>query len=314
MTGINTSNRSLEWYFIRYIGTIAAENRLGTSTSYQTAYNILKAYFGSKFSFQHITPTLLRNFENDYLAKGKSIATVGLYLRSLRAVYNDAKSEGTISEADYPFGRKKYIIPSTGKRKIGITKALVAEIHKYQFEEPIRNYYKDLWMFSYHCNGMNFKDIAHLRYANITNGLLTFTREKTKLTSRKDGKEVSLNLNKNARDIINKWGNADKKKLNFVFPILTEEMDLKRQMITYRQLNQMVSKTSNLIAEEKGWPYRVTFLSARHSFANLLQTDEQPLHVIQQALGHTDAKTTQHYLRNLEEAKLKQLSSLTEFD
>ncbi len=314
LMSINQTTQTLDWYFSRYIAKIADEDRIGTSTSYQTAYNVLKAYFGSKFSFQHITPTLLRNFENDYLAKGKSIATVALYLRSLRAVYNDAKSEGSISEADYPFGRKKYIIPTSGKRNVGISKAQVLEIHQYQFEEPIRNFYKDMWLFCFHCNGLNFKDIAYLKYANIVNGVLTFTREKARLTSRKAAKIISLNLNKNALEIIAKWGNADKKKNNFLFPILTDEMDVKTKFRTYRQLTKMISNTSTIISNEKGWPFEVKYQHARHSFSNLLQTEEQPIHVIQQALGHSDYKTTEHYLRSLEESKRKQISSFTEFD
>jgi integrase/recombinase XerD len=48
------------------------------------------------------------------IADGKSITTVGIYNRTLRAIFNDAIAEEVISRENYyPFGNRKYKIPAS---------------------------------------------------------------------------------------------------------------------------------------------------------------------------------------------------------
>jgi hypothetical protein len=46
-------------------------------------------------------------------ANGLSKSTIGIYLRPLRAIYNEAIEAGFAKgDKSYPFGRRKYQIPS----------------------------------------------------------------------------------------------------------------------------------------------------------------------------------------------------------
>jgi integrase/recombinase XerD len=47
---------------------------------------------------------------------------------------------------------------------------------------------KAFWFFSYACNGMNFKDIANLKYKDIEGDVIKFHRAKTKRTKKKKDK------------------------------------------------------------------------------------------------------------------------------
>ena len=82
----NTQN-SVSFAFDKYIEQLKSEKRLGTAVSYECAKNSLVSY-KKDLTFAEVTPTLLNKYENWMLESKKSISTVGIYLRSLRAVYN----------------------------------------------------------------------------------------------------------------------------------------------------------------------------------------------------------------------------------
>ena len=78
---------------------------------------------------------------------------------------------GLVPRENYPFGEKKYQIP-TG---VNIKKALpIEEIGKFYNhqsdaspEGQAKAEAKDYWLFTYLGNGINMKDIALLKYKNI---------------------------------------------------------------------------------------------------------------------------------------------------
>jgi integrase/recombinase XerD len=73
-----------------------------------------------------------------------SLTTVGFYLRSLRAIFNIAIDERIISSDDYPFGRRKYVIPGGSNIKKALKKEELKKIIKYypetESESRYRNY------------------------------------------------------------------------------------------------------------------------------------------------------------------------------
>ena len=44
--------------------------------------------------------------------EGKTVTTINFYMKALKCVVNDARRNGILKEAQYPFGRGKYEIPS----------------------------------------------------------------------------------------------------------------------------------------------------------------------------------------------------------
>lgn len=126
--------------------------------------------FKPNLDFDDITKDFLQTFELWMLGKGKSITTVGIYIRTLRAIINLAKSRGEIKMSDYPFGRRKYIIPSSRNIKKALNIEQIKMIFNYATEadSPLDEA-KDFWKFSYLCNGINIMDIAHLKWSDVDN-------------------------------------------------------------------------------------------------------------------------------------------------
>jgi hypothetical protein len=99
--------------------------------------------------------------------QGKSFSTIGIYLRHTRAIVNKAIEDGHVDKRMYPFGKRKYQIPTSRN----IKKALVLEDIKKIFDyTPVSDSeakHRDLWLFSYLANGMNVKDTIRLKYRNV---------------------------------------------------------------------------------------------------------------------------------------------------
>ena len=314
LLGIHGAMRDLPWYFDLYYQELIAKKRMQTAAHYKTAKNILSSYFKGKFNFYSITPQLLEEFEEHYYRLGRSMGTVGNYMRALRAVYNRAKRDYVISEMDYPFGKDKYIVPSVRKRKVGVPLDIVQEIHRHPLEKPFDQFNREMWIFSFHCNGLNMKDIAYLKYGDLKNRKLTVIRAKTRYTRKRQQRPILIHLNKHAMAIIEKWGTKPAKDTNYIFPILNHEMTDEQLYKRYKQTTQNTRKLIQRIAEEKGWEFKINFQSARHSFGNRLQKSNEPLHVAQEAMGHSDPKITLHYFQDLDEEKQEYISTLTDYE
>lgn len=79
-------------------------------------------------------------------------------------------------------------------------------------------FYRDLWLFIYFCNGLNVADLISLKFSDIQNGEISFIRKKTKDRTR-DVKRIYAAITPEMYSIINKWGNDPKKSI-YIFPFL----------------------------------------------------------------------------------------------
>ena len=82
------------------------------------------------------------------LQNNKSLTTVGIYLRSLRTIYNIQNIDKTF----YPFGtaKNKYSIPTSRNKKKALTLKDIAKIYNYQaVKNSPKEMAKDYWLFLY---------------------------------------------------------------------------------------------------------------------------------------------------------------------
>ena len=114
------------------------------------------------------------------LGNGNSITTAGIYLRSLRTLFNIAIAEGLLTKEYYPFGKRNYEIPTSNNVKKALTLKDIGTIYKHKLEpgSPAERA-RDYWIFMYLCNGINVKDLCLLKYDNIKGDVLEFERAKT---------------------------------------------------------------------------------------------------------------------------------------
>ncbi len=265
--------------------------------------------------FQHLTPALLKLYEQWMTTdQGLTLTTVGIYLRHVRAVFNDAINAGIVSRDAYPFGKKRYVVPAGRNLKKALSKQDVLKIIGYQPEEDWEQRARDFWVFSYLSNGMNFTDILSLRWGDIDHkaSKLSFLRQKTTNTTKGKQQRVRVELLPESREIMERWANPDRKATAFVFPFLSDDMDARRRKMVTSQFIKITNKYVRIIGKKLGIEGDVTTYAARHSFATILLRSEAPLAFISQSLGHTNISTTEAYLGSFDDEQTKKyLQALT---
>lgn len=296
--------------FEETIKELEKNERYGSAINYDAACKALKQ-FSPKLTFADITQSFLSSFEKWMLKNNKSISTVGVYLRDLRAIYNQAIKEGIIKKENYPFGKDKYSIPSSENVKKALEPEELIKIFEYK---PIpfttEDFSKDFWIFSYVSNGINPKDAILLKYKNIHGDEIRFFREKSKNTTRQKRKQTIIFLTSETQSIINKWGNEPEPD-NFIFRVL-EKGDKEKDII--RKVKQLVKTTNKYmrrIAKECGINKNVSCNYARHTHATLRIRAGASLLEIQDAMNHNNISTTEKYLRTLPSNEIrKQIEQL----
>jgi integrase len=292
-----------------YIDQVYQENRIKTAVSYQTALNSLKK-FAPKISIYDVDEKFLKRYHAFLEAEGKSLSTIGIYMRSLRAVYNFAISKKVLKkDEDYPFVRNKYTIPSSNNVK----KALTLEEVKLIFDcETLTGTFadrsKDFWIFSYLCNGINFKDIALLKWKNIDGDMIRFVRQKTKRSTQGNQKIISCHASDQVQAIIEKWGTKAKKPDDYIFSIIDKDDSPVSQQKKIDLFIQNTNKNLKRICKSVGINKPVTTYYSRHSAATVLKLSGASVEEIQELLGHSSSKITQKYLDSFRDDRKKVLA------
>lgn len=278
--------------------------------------------------FRHLTPAFLTDYEHWMLHYGKtpqtsnpkkgntkatpaSLTTVGIYLRHLRAVVNDAIENGILPREAYPFGHNRYVIPAGQNIKKALSKDDVTKILRYECQTDTEQRARDLWVFSYLSNGMNMADVCALRWSDLDTkaNKINFVRKKTARSKKGNQSKIVAKLFPESWAIIERQGNTDsvskRNPTSYVFPFLNASMDAKQQKAAVHQVVKVTNKWMQRIGQTLGIEGDVNTYAARHSFATILLQSDAPLAFISQSLGHTNLKTTQSYLGSFDDEKTK---------
>ena len=294
------------------IQTLMENEQVGTHLFYKDAFRSVEHFGGENISYASVTADWLKRYEKHMLKLGRAYTTIGMYCRAIRCVLNDAKRAGIIKENQYPFGYGKYEIPTAKGRKLALTLQQIKSVVNYSDGTEATEKYRDLWFFSYLCNGINFADMLTLKYSNIRNNEICFLRTKTARTS-KLKKEVCAVLTPEMKAIIEKWGNKSQKPDDYIFGFLTGKETLFEEKDRIKSVTKSCNKRLRKIGEILGIE-RLSTYTARHSYATVLKRSGANIAYISESLGHNDLKTTENYLASFEkEERVKNASFLTNF-
>lgn len=295
------------------IESLAIAGRIGTAEWYTCALKSIQKFSKGDLKLLEITKQWLQKYEAYLLEDGKSPTTVSMYLRALRAIMNEALEQGLIKQAQYPFGKGKFQIQSWTSRKMALSLSQISEVLKYPLTSDYEKRWRDLWFFSYLCNGINISDLLQLRYRNIRNDEVRYYRRKT-FRTKPNQKEIAAVILPPMEEIIQKWGNPERNPDNFIFPFLTSQLT----PIDERRIIKNVTKSINDIMTEIGKSLgygNISTYTARHSYATVLKRSGANISYISESLGHSDLKTTENYLASFEkEERLKNAALLTKFE
>lgn len=286
----DTVNEAIE----RKMKTLMGQGKVNSFYRYRSTLHGIERFAGRKISFENVTASWLRRCEAFWTKEGKNCTTVNIYMKTLKSVFNQALDDGLIREALYPFGKNGYDIPASSSRKMALTKSQIEEIRHWKGDAEIE-YWRDLWMFSYLCNGINFRDMLFLKYKDISDGEINFIRSKT-AHSRKQAKIIHAPLTPLMKEIMARSGNGvDGEGEKFIFRHAKGKEKPLEVSLLVRKVISSCNAAMKVLASDLGIPAFSTY-AARHSFATILKKSGTDISFISESLGHTSITMTENYL------------------
>jgi integrase/recombinase XerD len=284
-------------YFETYIKECKQENRLGTASNYECSKNSLNELKGiESLNFKDITPAWLKDYQAKMEGLGKSISTVGIYLRPLRFLFKRAISDGVISESHYPFN--KYQIPTSENNKRPLERSEIEALAGYT-GNPVNEMYRDFFLLSYFLVGLNFMDLLTLKWKQYTGDRISLVRTKTKRTTQRKQTPIDLFINDEAQEIIRRYGNPGGDYIFNIISINDSPGEVRRKV---QNFNRNTNQALKAIAKKTpGINTSISTVFARHSAASHGITSGASLADVSKALGHKNIQTTSNYISGLSE-------------
>ncbi len=290
--------------FDAHLQGIAAKGQAGTYRCYKTVYNQFKEFLNHKdIDPSQITVEKLEKFESWLTDRGINTTSIAIRMRCLRTIYNIVSANDEYLKMKYPFSRNDYDggykIPAGSGGQKGVTlnqDELIDFINGEagDIDDPMYRA-KQLFLFSFFAQGMNFADMARLQYSNVGKDAIEFNRLKT-IRTRNLPTKVRIPLTNELQAILIEQGNPDKRKTAYVFGLFDPSVKYTPKLMdaTKQQWVKITNKWLARYCEKNGLPVVSTY-AARHTFASIAKS-ELPLAMISKMLGHTKITTTQAYL------------------
>ncbi len=246
-------------------------------------------------------------WEQALRATGIKEITLSLRFRTLRAVLNQAIAAELVKATAYPFARtvaEKHKL-QVGKFDVSTAKRAISrdELRCLEALEPAsdrQRLAKDVFRFSFYAGGINFVDLAQLRWRDLSGETpATGHPERLHYVRQKTGGKFSLRLLAPAAAILAAYRPLTYATASsYVFPVLDEARHgtpHKVQNRLHKVLGQ-VNKDLKELGELAGIATPLTTYVARHTFATTLKQTGTQTAVISQAMGHKSEAVTAVYL------------------
>jgi integrase len=284
--GKGKTNLLLEAFEFK-VKELTKAGRIGTAEYYNSSSKMIKKFAHPGVKISDVTVDWLQRFEAWMTEKKKSVTTIAMYQRAVRSIFNEY-SEGL----DYPF--KDYEIPESSGRKIALNLEQIGKIASAPLITETEKRCRDLWLFSYLCNGINFADLLRLRYSDISGDEIRWDRKKTFREKRDKSKTVAFYLPE-MDEIVKHWGNPERQPDQFIFPFLHAKVTPTQEKRITTNVTRLINKKMKELGKRLGIG-SVTTYTARHSFATIMMQSGVSVAFISKALSHSSIATTQAYL------------------
>lgn len=252
-----------------------------TYNKYKTVYNhlcefIKERYHREDLAFRELTSDFIREFDF-FLRIDKECThnTVWVYTMPVIALAELAIKKGLIRQN--PFEDYEISMEETDRSyllKEDVEKLMLLNLDKAKY-----GLVKDLFIFS--CfTGLSYIDIEKLKWSNIQ----SFFDGHQWIISRRKKSDVASNVRllEIPKRIIEKYRGITHN--DYVFPVPSNA--------TCNSHIKKLIKEAEIITEQK-----VTFHTARHTFATMFLTEGVPLESLSKMMGHKNISTTQIYAK-----------------
>ena len=290
-----------QFYLLRYINAQIERKqelkKVGMAAAYKSTRSSLAKFIGCPdVRMSEVDLAFVRRYEDFLYSNGASGNTVSYYLRNLRSLYNQAVTDGYHPRGEYPFAKAQTRPAKTVKRALSRTDMQnLADLNLEN--EPELEFTRDLYLFSFYAQGMAFVDIVLLKKTDICNGVLTYSRHKSKQL-------IRIVVTPQMQGVIDKYNTENE----YLFPIISGEYasGYQKYRLALGRINRHLKKIA-VVADIK---VPLTTYTARHTWATLARDYGAPISVISAGLGHTSEEMTRVYLKDFDVSMLNLVNSI----
>lgn len=278
---------------------ISQLKRLGkvrTAETYtSTLHSFMRFRNGDDIMLEEISSDLMMEYEAFLKLHGVTMNTISFYNRILRAVYNRAVEKGLTAQC-YPFKHVYTGIDKTVKR--AVTLKTIRRIKELDLSlKPGLDFARDMFLFSFYTRGMSFIDMAYLKKSDLHNGVLSYRRRKT-------GQQMFIRWESCMQEILDKY---PVNETGYLLPIIKTP---DKERLQYRNMQRLVNNKLKEISTMAGLQMNLTMYVSRHSWASIAKSQNIPLSVISEGMGHDSENTTQIYLASLDNSMIDKANEM----
>ncbi len=275
------------------ISDLVKAGKTGNARAYRDTMNsFFKFESNHSLSFKEITLTKLTKYETYLRSNNNTNGGISIKMRTFRALYNDAIKKEIVSRDYYPFKDYNISALKTEGNKRALTSEELSLIKNLDTSlYPDLNHAKNLFMFSFYSRGMNFIDMLTLKWTDIQDEKIIYTRSKTK-------KRFVIKIIEPIELILNQYSSETSK---YIFDMMPTR-NLTPMQVEYHKDKVLKKFNNDLkdIAKILGIKKNITSYVARHSYATFLKMNNVSTDMISESMGHANVNVTTTYLKQFE--------------
>lgn len=198
-TGGETTTKTSGHNFLEYYEKRMAEaKKNNTRMSYESALNRMKLFdpLLSVRTFEDIDEEYIRKMDKAWEDAGLTTNSRAVYMRNIRAVFNDAIDDKVTTADVYPFRRFSIKKAPTKKRNLSLEELRM--LRDYPIVNAFQEKYRDIFMLCFYMRGINMVDLLALKKDNIRAGRINYIRSKT-------GKFYSVKIEPEMKTILSRY-------------------------------------------------------------------------------------------------------------
>lgn len=268
--------------------------KIGTYDRSRSTIAKLRGYqYAKQLTFLDITPVFLMKYERYLRDELKnSTNTIHKDMKFIRKIFNDAYRLDIIEHNQNPF--LKYQLKLEKTQRMYLTEDELQLIEKCRLAANTRlALHRDMFVFASYAGGLRISDLLRLQLKNFDGSHIIFTTKKT-------GQQLSINLPQKALEIIKRYMPTNPSPNNFIFPILSKDLNLENPREVDRKVSgatAYINKNLKIIAKKAGIEKNVSFHVSRHTWATRAIAKDIPLEYVMKLMGHANMRETLIYAR-----------------
>jgi integrase/recombinase XerD len=254
---------------------LRAVNRQGSATVYNTTLNVFEPLLSLKIPFDSFTYKELLLLERHLFSGGRNINTVGVYMRTFRAICNKAIHQGLVSSDWYPFRNYKIRKAKTTPRVMTLEEMkafFLLDVAETETHFPDWCIGKLLFLL----RGINLYDLLTLKPSNIKGKRLIYQRRKT-------GKSYSIEILPEIESLLQRFHSNH---LLLGMFSKAQMQDPEKFVYVMGQKRKLINNRLKELGKRAGTEEPITTYVFRYSYANIAKQLGFPKDLIAEALGH----------------------------